>query len=88
MKQRVKFIILKIIKLFNTILEWILLNQDRLEKDNFILGNLDVSGFYRVMYDENNLNMIMLQLKTRFEVKFIKFLPPKFSHYIYLFAIL
>ena len=48
------------------------MNENRIEKDNFVLANLDVSGFYRVMYDENNLNLIILQLKTRFEVNCFK----------------
>ena len=33
-----------------------------LSEDDFILGNLDVSGFYRVNYDINNWNLIIKQL--------------------------
>jgi hypothetical protein len=36
--------------------------ESKLEKDDFILANLDAHGFYRINYDENNWNLISKQL--------------------------
>ena len=39
-----------------------------LNNADFILANLEVSGFYRVNYDSNNWDKIISQLKTSHEV--------------------
>ena len=39
-----------------------------LKNDEFILANLDVSGFYRVNYDTANWNKIIQQLNNKKEV--------------------
>ena len=40
-------------------------NGKTLESDNFILANLDVAGYFRVNYDENNWNNIVKQLDKK-----------------------
>jgi hypothetical protein len=42
--------------------------EKKLEENSFILANLDASGFFRVNYDENNLNRIISQLLKDNEV--------------------
>lgn len=39
-----------------------------MENDNFLLANLDMSGFYRVNYDESNWNLIAQQLANNKDV--------------------
>ena len=56
---QIKFYIKEIIKLDRKIEN---------EKD-FIIGNLDVFGFYRINYDEENWNKIINQLSLNKEVK-------------------
>ena len=40
-----------------------------LNGDNFVLANLEMSGFYRVNYDQSNWDKIMNQLRNKKEVK-------------------
>lgn len=40
-----------------------------MDKDNYILANMDFSGFYRVNYDIENWNMIIQQLKNNPQVR-------------------
>ena len=40
-----------------------------LNGDNFVLANLEMSGFYRVNYDRSNWDKIMNQLRNKKEVK-------------------
>lgn len=55
------------LKLLN--LEIIQLTTTSLDNNNgFILGNLDVSGFYRVNYDDINWNRIIQQLNNNKDV--------------------
>lgn len=39
-----------------------------MEENGYLLANLDVLGFYRVNYDENNWNMIKDQLLKNHQV--------------------
>jgi len=41
-----------------------------IDENSFILANLDLAGFYRVNYDEENWNKIIKQLDTNKEVRF------------------
>ncbi len=39
-----------------------------LDNETFIIGNLDMSGFYRVNYDEDNWHLIAKQLAMNLKV--------------------
>jgi hypothetical protein len=64
--------------LYNRI-EWLKQNEDSkiiqlkkpLSSDGYILGNLDVSGFYRINYDNQSWNNIAKQLTDNKDVKSI-----------------
>ena len=36
--------------------------ENKLEKNDFVLANLDAHGFYRINYDDKNWNLISKQL--------------------------
>jgi hypothetical protein len=42
-----------------------------LDNETFIIGNLDMSGFYRVNYDEENWHLIAQQLEMNLKVFFL-----------------
>lgn len=43
----------------------------QIDENSFILANLDLAGFYRVNYDEENWNKIIKQLDSNTEVGFL-----------------
>jgi hypothetical protein len=44
----------------------------KLDSDEFIIANLDMAGFYRVNYDENNWKLIIEQLANDHKVFFLR----------------
>ena len=42
--------------------------NEKIDDDSFILANLDMAGFYRVSYDENNWGKLIYQLQTNSKV--------------------
>lgn len=43
--------------------------NDTIDSKSYLLANLDVSGFYRVNYDNENWNKIIKQLSSNHKVR-------------------